>query len=308
MDLKEILSIVENEFAVPEGADYHNLLPELERNLGSSDSNTRENSMEILWNWVTKGILTETELIELGKRMATNLSFGLGDVDTDSVFLRSFSALVLRGVIHTDKLILEGKLKSHESFLKVELLKKWLDESLEYFLSEQDLRGYVPVKEWAHSLAHCGDLLWEIALHPLIGKEEHSKILDTIAKKLVLPASCAFTASEEARISRVIAAIQRRNLILPEEYEKWLQQIIKPYAEIKWYNDLEDVGAIQSKLNARVNARLFLHRIAVMLQFEEKDFKETEKEIFKEISQYRDRLLEIIDKGIQKMIGSNLFG
>ncbi|HUU78374.1 MAG TPA: DUF2785 domain-containing protein, partial [candidate division Zixibacteria bacterium] len=306
MELKELLSIVKNEFAAPEGIDYHELLPELERNLGSPDTKIRENSMEVLWHWETKGILTETELIELGKRMAANLSFGLGEAETDSVFLRSFSALILRGVIHTDKLLLEGKLKGLKSFMKVELLKKWSEQAIEYFVKEQDLRGFIPIKEWAHSLAHCSDLLWELALHPLIGKEEHLKILEALAQKFTQPATCVFTASEEARICRVVAAIQRRNLVLPKEYEKWLQQIITPYAETKWFEDMDDLSILQFKLNARVNVRLFLHRLANLLQLKEEDFDETQKLIFKDISQYRDLLLEMIDKGFKKMIGSNI--
>ena len=307
MELKEILSIVENEFAVPEKTDYHELVPTLEKNLGSIDSKIRENSMEILWAWMKNGVLTEKELIELGKRMAANLSYGLGELDTDSVFLRSFSALILRGVIHTDKLIKEGKLESHKSYLEEELIKDWLEKALEYFVKEQDLRGYIPIKEWAHSPAHCGDLLWELALNPLITKEDHIKILEAIATKLTQPASYVFTASEEARILRAVAAIQTRNLVSQKEYEKWLQQIIKPYAEIKWYEDMEDLTTFQYKLNARVNVRLFLHRLVMMLQVEESEFEEEQKSIYKNISEYKDSLLEMINNGFKKM-GSNLYG
>jgi len=308
LKLEEILSIVENEFAVPKGVDYHELLPELEKNLGSPNSKIRENSMEILWKWETRGILNEKELIELGKRLAANLSFGLGENGTDSVFLRSFSALNLRGVIHTDKLIREGKLEGKKPYLTNELILKWLEQSLNYFAGEEDLRGYIAIKEWAHSLAHCSDLLREIALHPLIGKAEHSKILDVIAKKFTQPANDIFSASEEARICRVIAGIQTRNLVLPGEYKKWLQGIITPYSETIWFvDDLKDPNTVNAKLNARMNVRLFIQRIAIMLQFSDDDIVVGQESIYKAISQYRDSLLELIAQELKKMNSSNLY-
>ncbi|MHA1355486.1 MAG: DUF2785 domain-containing protein, partial [Candidatus Heimdallarchaeota archaeon] len=255
-------------------------MPGLEKNLGSPDTKIRENSMEILWKWETRGILTEKELIELGKRLATNLSFGLGENGTDSVFLRLFSALNLRGVIHTDKLIRDGKLDGKKPYLTKELILKWLEQTLDYFVGEEDFRGYVPIKEWAHSLAHCGDLLWEIALHPLTGKKEHSMMLDALANKFTQPANDVFTASEEARICRVVAAVQKRNLVPPEEYEMWLKKFITPYSETRWFDDVNEPLTFQAKLNARINVRLFIQRIAIMLQFSNDDIVEGDEEIY----------------------------
>ncbi|MFW9923226.1 MAG: DUF2785 domain-containing protein, partial [Candidatus Thorarchaeota archaeon] len=299
---------VENEYAVPEGADYLKIVPELEKNLGSSDTIIRENSLEILWKWANQGILTNAELIALGDRMATNLTYKLGESETDSVFLRAFSALILNGVLQTDIQFIEGKLEGRKPFLNSELINKWFKLSLEYFIGEQDLRGYIPIKEWAHSIAHCSDLFRGFALHPLVGKEDLIKILETIAAKLIQPANNVFTASEEARMCRAIAGIQTRCLVLPEEYQKWLEKIITPYAEKKWFEDFDNPEIRNQKLNARVNARLFLHRFHNMLQYNIEDIVETQKELFNNISQYRTSLLDMIDEGFKKMSKSNIYG
>ena len=158
MKLSEILSIVENDYTVPEGEDYHSFTSDLEIQLGSPDTDIRENSMEILYKWIVKGTYTDAELLEIGNQMVTNFSKGLGETETDSVFLRSFSALVLGGVINVDTMFSEGKIKGRKSFLTKEILDKWLDKTIEFFLGEQDLRGYILDKKWAHSLAHCSDL------------------------------------------------------------------------------------------------------------------------------------------------------
>ncbi|MBN1330375.1 MAG: DUF2785 domain-containing protein [Candidatus Heimdallarchaeota archaeon] len=307
MEVSELLSIVENGFAIPKGADVQTLVLELEGNLGSSDSIVRENSLEILWHWETQGFLTNSELIDLGNRLATNFSFGLGESGTDNVFLRSFSALVLNGILQADKSFIEGKVEARKPFLTFDLLSKWLDQALEYFIKEQDLRGYVPIKEWAHSIAHCSDLFGGFARHPLTSKKEHLLILDAIARKFTQPAHFIYTTAEEARICRAIATIQTRSLVLPEEYEQWLQQIINPYAETNLFNDINELETFESKLNARVNVRIFLQRLYYMLQYNAQELAETQEEVFKNLSQYSNTLLEIINHGFKKMCSSNLY-
>ncbi|NHJ84195.1 MAG: DUF2785 domain-containing protein [Asgard group archaeon] len=307
MEKSELLSIVENEFAIPKGVDYHELLPVLESNLGSTDTVIRENSMEILYNWAAKGMLTDLELIDLGHRLAANLSYKLGESETDSVFLRSFSALVLNGVLRADRNFIEGKIEGRKSFLTSDLINNWLNLALEYFINEQDLRGYVPIKEWAHSLAHCSDLFCSFAHHPIIRKEDHLRILDVIATKFLQPANHVFTASEEARICRVIAAIQTRCLVLPEEYQNWLKKIITPYAEKTWFEDVNEPETFNQKLNARVNARLFLQRLYDMLQYNVEGISKTQEEVYNNILQYRESLTTMITQGFKKMGSSSIY-
>ena len=132
MNIEDILSIIESDFAVPEGADYRKLVSELEVNLGSLDLTVRDKSYEILGVWCNRGILTDSELLTLGERIVSNLSVGLGELDTDNVFVRSFSALVLCEIIEADIAFTEGKCTGRKSFLTPELFKKWLDNHPRY--------------------------------------------------------------------------------------------------------------------------------------------------------------------------------
>ncbi|HUT81717.1 MAG TPA: DUF2785 domain-containing protein [Candidatus Bathyarchaeia archaeon] len=307
MKLTEILSIVENKFAVPEGKDYHKIVPELEKNLGSSDTDIRENSLEILWAWVTKGVLTDKELIELGNRLVTNLHIGLGEVDTDSVFLRSFSTLILAGVIRTDSNYLEGKIENRKPFLTRDLLIDWLNRAIEFFIDEKDLRGYIQIKKWAHAIAHGSDLFKVFSNHPLLERDEHIKILETIAKKLGQPAEHVFSAYEEARICSVVATIQTRNLVSLEDYEQWLQQIIAPFADVAWYDDKPDPSTFNFRLNARVNVRLFLTRLYFMLLFDIQQISSTNKILYDTISQYSNSLLDLIIQALKKFSSYNIY-
>ncbi|NHJ38786.1 MAG: DUF2785 domain-containing protein [Asgard group archaeon] len=307
MKLSELLSIVENKFAIPEKTDYHRIVKELEKNLGSPDTDIRENSLEILWSWVNKGILTNKELIELGNRMVENLFIGLGEVDTDSVFLRAFSTLILAGIIQVDNIFLEGKRDNRESFITQDLLNKWLNQSIEYFIAEKDLRGYVQIKKWAHSIAHGSDLFKAFSLHKLVQKDEHIRILDAIAKKLTQPARYIFSAYEESRICNVVVAIQIRNLVSLKDYEQWIQHITDPFDEVKWYEDSPDPSAFNFRLNARVNVRLFLNRLYFMLIFDLQKCSNINKLVFEKISQYSNALLDLIIQGLKKFSDFNLY-
>ena len=110
--------------------------------------------------------------------MAAGLGVGLGERDTDSVFRRSFSALILGECIGRDNdrpLVAGGK------------VLEWGDRVATWLLRERDLRGFVPGKGWAHAVAHGADALGTLARSPHVGTAELTVILDVIADRLLLP-------------------------------------------------------------------------------------------------------------------------
>ena len=86
-----------------------------------------------------------------GRRAAASAS---ARPDTDSVFRRSFSALVLPSAspaTTSRPLVPGGK------------VLEWGDRVATWLLRERDLRGFVPGKGWAHAVAHGADALGTLA-------------------------------------------------------------------------------------------------------------------------------------------------
>ena len=66
-----------------------------------------------------------------------------------------------------------------EEFLRIKVA------AMEYLAAEQDLRGYVPGKGWAHSVAHTADLLAWLARSPHANDDDLADMLDAISRKLL---------------------------------------------------------------------------------------------------------------------------
>jgi hypothetical protein len=130
--------------------------------LGSPDPELRDElAFAIVADWVHERDLLEAH--ELRELLAFALSgdglrHGIGESDTDTVFARSFAALVVALVLAVD---------NRSSFLTREELGGVLDALLDYAASERDLRGFVPGKGWAHAAAHVADAFDERRPLPL---------------------------------------------------------------------------------------------------------------------------------------------
>lgn len=126
-------SIVDTDFAMPEGQSAAQLLPELLMMLGSTDPVARdEYAYPILGTWIERDMYTPTELRALGQAMAANFQVGIGEVKGDAVFLRSFSALILVCVIEYDNVHL---------FLDEQEVRIWLDDGLRCISTSGILRA-----------------------------------------------------------------------------------------------------------------------------------------------------------------------
>jgi len=81
--------------AVPSDRPLDDLTAELTRMLGDPDPALRDGTAyPTLTTWLDRGVYDDL-LAGLGDGMAMGLLVGLGEQDTDTVFRRSFSALVL---------------------------------------------------------------------------------------------------------------------------------------------------------------------------------------------------------------------
>lgn len=189
---------------------------ELTRMLGSTDPHARDDTaFTVLSNWIEQGTYDDL-LAGLGDGMAAGLSAGLGESGTDSVFRRSFSALVLAVCIER---------ANAADLLPPAKLLEWGDRIASWYLREQDLRGFVPGKGWAHALAHGADGIAALANTPSFGTAELTVLLDVLADRVLLPVSEPPAAGEPDRIAAAVVTVLSREVVPLGVLEPWVRRL-----------------------------------------------------------------------------------
>ncbi|RYE77908.1 MAG: DUF2785 domain-containing protein [Myxococcales bacterium] len=148
--------------------------------------------------------------------MCTGLGVGLGEVGTDSVFRRSYSALVLTECIERD---------SRMGLVATDEVLAWGDRLSSWFVREQDLRGFIPGHGWAHAIAHGADAIGALARSPRLGANELTVLLDVIADRLALPTGEFFVAGEVDRLALAVMHVLRRDLLDIKLLEPWVVRV-----------------------------------------------------------------------------------
>jgi hypothetical protein len=213
-------AILDADGAVPEGYSVAQLTPELLALLGSTDPFLRDGvAYTTLATWLKRGHYAPAEVWNMAERLAANLLARLGEQSDDSVFLRSFSALMLAEIVYRDNKSL---------FLDERQVQYLLEQTLVYVLAEQDLRGYVPGKGWAHAVAHTADVLWVLAGSRHIGASDLGRMLDIIAARAAPPGDHIYLYNEDQRLARAAATALRRDLLELPFLVGWVERIVRP--------------------------------------------------------------------------------
>src|SRR5579863_3697279 len=150
MDAPFWQTIIDNDYLLSPQQSTAALTPELLENLGSTDPERREQSATILEKWFNRGYYSPGELSQIIAQLSDNLTVGLGEHGTNTVLLRSFSALTLAEIVYYD---------CEHPFLTANQLRQLLEDGLAYFLAERDFRGHEVGIGWMHAVAHGSDLL-----------------------------------------------------------------------------------------------------------------------------------------------------
>src|SRR5258706_5695578 len=103
MDKQFWFEIRDNKYAVPEGQSAAELTEELFSYIDSTDPELRDDiGYETFANWLEKRRYTPEQIRTYIMRLIINLQNGIGERDTDTVFSREFSVLLLAEIIHND--------------------------------------------------------------------------------------------------------------------------------------------------------------------------------------------------------------
>jgi hypothetical protein len=231
-----------NGYALPAEVSLLELTEELFSYLGSPDPELRDSiGYEVFANWLEQGRYTPDQLRPYILRLIVNLQEGLGEHDTDSVFLRSFSALCLAEIVNFD---------NKQAFLDRDEAHSLLARALEYLENEQDPRGYVHGQGWAHALAHTADLLFVLAKNRHLGREQQAQILDGVRAKLIKPAGWVYIHAEDDRLVRAVEAVIERKMLDDSALGVWLLSFSDPEGH-SWSGSLEDENLQRAFFNSR---------------------------------------------------------
>lgn len=131
----------------------------------------------------------------------------------DAVFQRSFSLLLLSQLLTADNQL---------NFIDDQLLGRIIDQTAAYALLEQDGRGFVGEKGWAHAFTNIGNVWDLLCSNPKVKRSD--KIL-LLATQLVGYHNCPipFVAGEDSRIAAYLANITNLN----EIYEDYFLRVLK---------------------------------------------------------------------------------
>ncbi len=236
--------IKEENYSVPINMNVNDIVLEMMNNIGNTDPELRDKLIySIMFYWIKDNKITSDKLKELLSISIddNHLFFRIGEVGTDSVFTRSFSILLVPLILmkHRQNNFLSEK-DIHEVYARV----------VDYFIKEQDLRGYVKDKGWVHSIAHAADALDDLAICSEIGNEELLYMLEIIKKKVLIN-NYVYINEEDERLVTAIVSILDRNLISNEDLCEWIRS----------FSDIEKTGIYPEDDNLLANVKIMLRSL-----------------------------------------------
>lgn len=241
--------IANDENALPQGEWVAELTPELLGWLSSTDAELRDEfAYRILAAWIDRDQYKPDELRSVAMQMTANLLVGLGESGTDTVFLRSYSALVLMEIVAYD---------NANPFLEPYEVESYLDAALDYLARERDLRAWVPGPGWANAIGHSADLLMMLARNPHLGAAALERILDGIAGKLLTGGAPPFVHHEDERLAYAVLNVLRRDLVGWVFLRGWLERFLAPPGKDSWRNAFSD----EQEAATRANVTAFLRSL-----------------------------------------------
>lgn len=217
VELKKILMEIKSGRNTWEEKSKVLIVKSMAEHIGSTDSELRD---QLIYSSFYQLILEENQLEhellnELLDLCLSELLFkGIGEENTDTVFTRSFTTLLIALILYRD---------NEDNFLSKDKVLKIKDKLIDYLNLEKDLRGYVSEKGWAHSIAHISDAIDELVKNSKIDKKFYAEILKSLCEK-VLVSTSVYVHDEEERILIPILEMLNNGL-KPEEIENFIQYI-----------------------------------------------------------------------------------
>ncbi|PLT30003.1 DUF2785 domain-containing protein [Peribacillus deserti] len=193
------------------------LLNEMVESIGSPDAVLRDKLIYTTFSKLIKeDFLDQQQMEQLLKTCLDHLIFyNICSKEDDSVLTRSFSSLVLAQLLSKDRTLL---------VLSKSSVSAAISSSIEYLIKEEDTRGYIEGKGWAHSIAHGADFLDEAIKHPYFSLDKTKSCLEAI-RTCILNKSGVYIDDEEERLLYPVEALLQKGMPERTLYD-WVQSIV----------------------------------------------------------------------------------
>jgi hypothetical protein len=247
-------AIAKAKYSVPEHESADTLAHELSALLASPDPELRDDlACSILTNWIyRRSLLSMTTFQSLTDEWRSNLKSGIGEMETNSVLKRSFSALLLASMAERELQL---------PFLGADRYHQLVGDAVTYLKAERDLRGYDAQLGWIHANAHTADLLQALALSPMLTRGEENSIMAAIATRFST-APQVYIQGEQDRMASAVLAVIRRPSFDTASFESWLSHMQEEDKQV-WVNPLTPESLARYQ-----NHTYFLQALAVRLALE----------------------------------------
>ncbi|WP_214695330.1 DUF2785 domain-containing protein [Exiguobacterium sp. s160] len=150
------------------------ILTSMVQHIGSPDGELRD---RLIYTMFFR-LINEQKDIEIDKMselLETSVEFllfqGIEETNSDDVFTRTFTTLLIALILHRDL---------EENFLTEEQFKRTTTALIRYLTLEKDTRGYVNGKGWAHSIAHAADAADELIANPKLNQKLFPELFNSI--------------------------------------------------------------------------------------------------------------------------------
>ncbi len=228
------------------------LLPAMLEYIGSTDAELRD---ELIYSTFVNWIYTQH--LFSAKKMRTilhivldeqHMFYRMGEKERDGVFIRAFSVLLLPLLLgaHRD-----------QPYLSMQEIGEVKEKLICFLQQEQDKRGFVEEKGWAHAIAHAADALDELALCTEMGQADLLEMLAVI-HGVICDSKQVYTHGEEERLGTVVLSVISRELLEQNQINDWIITFQKPVFAEKELPDL---------LYIHANVRNFLQSLYFRLQW-----------------------------------------
>ncbi len=254
MDKSEWQAIIDRGYQIDESDNIDVLTEELLGYLSSPDAELRDTiAYSIFARWIiTHQYYSDKQQINLIERLMPMLSHELGNHDDDTVFGRSYAALVLSLLAYQE---------DRSSYMYDSLARNLLDEARNYLIGERDRRAYVDGKGWANACSNTADLLKFMVRNPIIEAKDARLIMDTVAEKVIMQSDYIYHHDEDERLAQVVLAVMDLGLLTTYELEDW----------VKHFQDWKASHTLDGDYNVTVhstyqNIKNFLRSVYIQMQ------------------------------------------